>query len=468
MKLLVIDGNSIINRAFYGIRLLSNKKGVYTNAVTGFMNIYLKLIEAYKPDGAAAAFDLKAPTFRHKMYDGYKAGRRPMPEELAMQMPLVKDILRAMGVKVVECEGFEADDILGTLSRAVSEAGGECILATGDRDSFQLITDRIYVNLASNKEDILFTPDKIREVYGVEPVEMLEVKALMGDPSDNIPGVPGIGEKTALSLIQKYHSTERIYADTEALEVSKGVKEKLVKGRESAELSRKLGMICLEAPIDTDPTHYLYGERDEAKLASILTELEMFSVLKKLKISAGAIDAASAEAAAREKEDTAVRADIPELDGSVPDYWLDPEGKLWKFVNGGVSEAAAAELSDGSPKRTADMKAMMTALNCEINGVVFDSALAAYLLEPDAADYSPERLCAAYKVPYGEGGAKAVHELNRVLNAELCAQGMDRLLRDIEIPLAGVLVDMERQGIAVDREALVSFGKRLSDEADEL
>ena len=203
MKLLVIDGNSIMNRAFYGIRLLSNKKGVFTNAVTGFMNIYLKLITAYKPDGAAAAFDLKAPTFRHKAYDGYKAGRKKMPDELAMQMPLIKELLRALGVKVVECEGYEADDILGTLARACEEQGGECILATGDRDSFQLITDKVCVNLASTKEDILYTPAKIAEVYGVTPPEMLEVKALMGDSSDNIPGVAGIGEKTALSLIQK-------------------------------------------------------------------------------------------------------------------------------------------------------------------------------------------------------------------------------------------------------------------------
>ena len=204
MKLLVIDGNSIINRAFYGIRLLSNKKGIFTNAVTGFLNIYLKLIAAYKPDGAAAAFDLKAPTFRHKAYDGYKAGRKGMPDELAMQLPYVKDILRAMGVKVLECEGYEADDILGTLAHACDERGFECVIATGDRDSFQLITDRVCVNLASTKEDILYTPEKIREVYGVSPAEMLEVKALMGDSSDNIPGLKrGVGPKRALKIINE-------------------------------------------------------------------------------------------------------------------------------------------------------------------------------------------------------------------------------------------------------------------------
>ena len=282
MKLLVIDGNSIINRAFYGIRLLSNKKGIFTNAVTGFLNIYLKLIAAYKPDGAAAAFDLKAPTFRHKAYDGYKAGRKGMPDELAMQLPYVKDILRAMGVKVLECEGYEADDILGTLAHACDERGFECVIATGDRDSFQLITDRVCVNLASTKEDILYTPEKIREVYGVSPAEMLEVKALMGDSSDNIPGVPGIGEKTALSLIQKYHTVADIYADLDAVDATKSVKDKLAKGRESAELSRMLGKIVTDAPVDTDPASYRFSGRDEAALAEILTGLEMFSMLKNL------------------------------------------------------------------------------------------------------------------------------------------------------------------------------------------
>lgn len=470
MKLLVIDGNSIINRAFYGIRLLSNKKGVYTNAVTGFMNIYMKLLAEYKPDGAAAAFDLKAPTFRHKAYDGYKAGRKGMPDELHMQMPYVKDILRALGVKVVECEGYEADDILGTLAYACEKAGGECVIATGDRDSFQLVTDKTFVNLASTKEDILYTPAKIAEVYGVTPPEMIEVKALMGDPSDNIPGVPGIGEKTALSLIRKYHTIANIYADTDALDVSKGVKEKLVKGRESAELSRMLGEIVKDAPIDCDVSHYLFGGRDEVKLAAILTELEMFSILKKLKVSSEAVDAASASAAAEAPAEAPAAADIvvPELDPNVPDYCLGKDGKLMKCVNGEVSEADVSELASDSPKRTFDIKAMLTELNCPINGVEFDTTLAAYLLEPDASDYSAERLCAQYKVPLGEGGADIVHKLNITLNRELCIQSMDKLLREIEIPLAGVLVSMEKEGIEVDRDALVRFGKRLSEEAEEL
>lgn len=471
MKLLVIDGNSIINRAFYGIKPLSNKKGIYTNALTGFMNIYLKLLGTYKPDGAAAAFDLKAPTFRHKAYDGYKAGRKGMPDELAMQLPYLKEILRALGVAVVECEGYEADDILGTLAHACEQAGGECVLATGDRDSFQLITDKTYVNLASNKEDILYTPEKIMEVYGVTPAQMLEVKALMGDSSDNIPGVAGIGEKTALTLIQKYHSIDNIYTDFDAVDTTKSVKEKLAKGEDSAKLSRMLGEIVKNAPIDCDVTHYAFGERDEVKLAALLTELEMFALIKKLNISSEASDKAAlqaAEKAAASPAPAELPADIPALDGTVPDYMLDGDGKLWKYVNGAISGADKSELASDSPKRTFDLKAMLTALDCPINGVTFDTVLAAYLLDPDASEYTLERLCAQYGVLYGEGNAETVHSLNAAMNARLCAQGMDGLLRDIEIPLAGVLVSMEKEGIAIDREALVNFGNTLSDEAEKL
>ena len=467
MKLLAIDGNSIINRAFYGIRLLSNKKGVFTNAVTGFLNIYLKLIAAYAPDGAAAAFDLKAPTFRHKAYDGYKAGRKRMPDELAMQLPYVKELLRALGVKVIECEGYEADDILGTLAHACDIAGNECIIATGDRDSFQLITDRVFVNLAGNKEDVLYTPAKIMEVYGVTPAEMLDVKALMGDASDNIPGVRGIGEKTALSLIQKYHGIDGIFGDPDAVEATKSVKDKLAAGADSARLSRMLGEIVKDAPIGITPEDCRFAGRDEVKLASILTELEMFSTIKKLGIKAEAIDTAAAHASDSEAV-SAENTDIPPFDEGIADFLLTKDGRLLKYVNGAQSEADKSELADSSPKRTFDLKAMLTALDCEINNVVFDCTLAAYLLNVNASEYDIERLCAEYSVPAGEADAMTVHRLGAALNARLCAQEMDRLLREIEIPLAYVLVSMEKEGIAVDRQALADFGNTLSERADEL
>ena len=252
MRLLAIDGNSIMNRAFYGIKLLSNSKGRYTNALTGFMNIYLKEFDAVKPDHVAVAFDLKAPTFRHKADAAYKANRKGMPEELAEQMPQIKALLTELGISVVTCEGYEADDILGTLSRIAENAGGECFIVTGDRDSYQLVTDKVTVRLAANKETKIYTPERIREEYGVEPLQMIEIKALMGDSSDNIPGVKGIGEKTAVSLIQQAGSVQGLFEKLDEMTLTPSVRKKLSEGKESAENSRFLATICLTAPIDTD------------------------------------------------------------------------------------------------------------------------------------------------------------------------------------------------------------------------
>ncbi|MBQ8121158.1 MAG: DNA polymerase I, partial [Ruminococcus sp.] len=211
MKLLAIDGNSIMNRAFYGIKALANSKGQFTNAITGFMNIYLKELSVVKPDCVAVAFDLKAPTFRHKANADYKANRKGMPTELAQQMPVIKELLTDMGVKIVQCEGYEADDILGTLSKACADSGNECFILTGDRDSFQLVSDSVTVRLAGTKETKIYTPQRIMDEYGVQPRQMIEVKALMGDTSDNIKGVKGIGEKTALDLIQRTGSVDGLY-----------------------------------------------------------------------------------------------------------------------------------------------------------------------------------------------------------------------------------------------------------------
>ncbi|MBP5604211.1 MAG: DNA polymerase I, partial [Ruminiclostridium sp.] len=375
-------------------------------------------------------------------------------------------ILRAMGIKVIECEGFEADDILGTLAASCDERGDECIIATGDRDSFQLITDRVWVNLASTKEDILYTPAKIKEVYGVSPAEMLEVKALMGDSSDNIPGVPGIGEKTALSLIQRYHTINNIYSDLSAVEATRSVADKLAKGMESARLSRMLGEIAKNVPIDPDPESYRFAPRDDVKLAGILTGLEMFAMIKRLGLSDEAVGTA---AALYSGENTAVNgeeAEIPELDAKTADYRLDENGQLIRLLGGKESQADIAELSSDTPKRTADLKTMLTVLGCEIKNVVFDTTLAAYLLNVNSSDYSLGRLCSEYGIPANT--ADALYRLNCVLNARLCAEGMEKLLTGIEIPLAYVLVSMEKEGAAVDREAIVEFGKRLSDEAQDL
>ncbi len=461
MKLLLIDGNSIMNRAFYGIRLLSNTKGVHTNALTGFLNIYMKLLKEEQPDRVAAAFDLKTPTFRHKMYEEYKAGRHKMPDELAEQMPIIKDILRAMGVSVLETEGYEADDIIGTLSRAAKENGAECIISTGDRDSFQLVNEKVTVRLASNKEDIIYTPEKIAEVYGVKPLEMLEVKALMGDSSDNIPGVAGIGEKTALSLISKYHSVEWIYGHLDEIEVSKSVKAKLESGKESAFLSRKLGEICLNAPVSENLDDYKFGEGDKAQAAGILRELEMNSALKKLGLDGEKAKAVKIAPKTESDSETAARADIvpdkEEYDKEALNVLLENGEIVVYRGNESLSGELKAILESDEPKHTDNAKAVYAKClkeGIELRNVTFDTTLAAYLLDVNAKDYDISGLLAKY-------GADDISSLNIILYSRICSLGMLKVLREIEIPLAEVLSSMEKEGIATDSESLRKFGDEI-------
>ncbi|MCM1166303.1 MAG: DNA polymerase I [Lachnospiraceae bacterium] len=469
MKLLLIDGNSIMNRAFYGIRLLTNKKGVPTNALTGFLNIYFKLIKEESPDRIAAAFDLKAPTFRHKMYDGYKATRHGMPDELAAQMPIIKDILRSLGIAVLEVEGYEADDVIGTLSRAAAEQGADCVISTGDRDSFQLVGDRVTVRLAANKEDIYYTPEKINELYGVTPREMLEVKALMGDSSDNIPGVAGIGEKTALSLIQKYHSVQFIFDNLAEIEVTKSVRAKLESGKESAELSRKLGEICLTAPVPEDMDEYVFGEGDKSAAVGILQELEMNSAIKKLNLVGVAAKEVKLPTAEKIAENRAAKPSVTP-DGSK----YDDGAPNVLLINGEIAVFQGAKRLDGelkallesdAPKHTDNAKALFAkciSAGIDLKNVTFDATLAAYLLNVNSSDYDIERLCGEYKTEiFPEEPQKSLELLNRALFDEICAQGMLKVLREIEIPLAEVLASMEHEGIALDVDALHKFGKEI-------
>lgn len=480
MKLLVIDGNSIMNRAFYGIRVLTNKKGMPTNALTGFMNIYMKLLKEESPDHIAVAFDLHAPTFRHKMYADYKGTRHAMPDELRAQMPVIKQILTALGVTIVEKEGFEADDIIGTLSHAAEEQGGECTISTGDRDSFQLITDKVTVRLASNKEDIIYTPAKIAEVYGVTPREMLEVKTLMGDSSDNIPGVPGVGEKTALGLIQKYHTVEYIYQNLDTIEVTKGVRTKLENGRESAELSRKLAEITLEAPVELDMSTYEVKNGDPSEAAGILAEMEMFGVMKKLgldktapaKVTIASESAVPSENAAETETEPEQPVEIPEFDPGAYDVAMT-DGEVQVFRAGKKQDGVAAELlSSDVPKRTDDAKALYSYCiksGIELKNVVFDAALAGYLLNVNSSDYSVERLCAEYCVTYSaERLGESLFLLNRTLWERIHQQGMYGVLYDIEIPLAEVLSSMEIEGVKLDTEALHQFGEALQPKIKEI
>ena len=469
MGFLVIDGNSILNRAFYGIRVLTNSRGVATNAVTGFMNTLLMLEKDVNPDMIAVAFDLKAPTFRHKMYDGYKANRKGMPEDLAQQLPYMKKIITAMGITIIEKEGFEADDIIGTVSAACADKKIPCTVSTGDRDSFQLVNDYVTVRLAKTKGDIYYTPDVIMEEYGVTPKQMIEVKALMGDSSDNIPGVAGIGEKTALSLIKEFTSVDGVYENIGSMLITKGVRTKLENGKESCYMSRQLAEICLTAPIDTELSHYVPKERDDAELARLLSELEMYKMLQKLKLHPTSAPAGSKEAL----EESAAK-QIPAMPAG--DIVLTQEGSVYAGAVG-----APVKLSDGelkayadsdSTKYTFDIKDTLTVSGLEkLNNNKFDTTLAAYLVDPDSNDYSLSRLCAQYGVPEGNSIQEksiTVAALNDILNCKISETGSAAVLTDIEIPLATVLVAMEREGVSIDVDGIKAFGEEVSTKADRI
>ena len=273
MRILVVDGNSIVNRAYYGIRPLTTKDGQFTHAIYGFLTMLKKLEKEENPDAVAIAFDLKSPTFRHKAYAGYKATRKGMPPELASQMAPLKELLTLLGYKIVTCEGYEADDILGTFALACENNEHECVVATGDRDSLQLVSDKTSVHLCTNRDDILYTPEKIMETYGVTPKELIEIKAIQGDTSDNIPGVAGIGPKGAGDLIQKYHSVSYIYDHLDELEIKDGMRKKLIASKDNALLSRMLGEINCHAPVDTDVPKYVVTMTDRDACARYLARL---------------------------------------------------------------------------------------------------------------------------------------------------------------------------------------------------
>ena len=483
MKLLAIDGNSILNRAFYGVKLLSNKKGVFTNAIFGFINIYLKHISDIKPDAVAVAFDLRSPTFRHKAVASYKANRKGMPEELAQQLPLVKELLGLMGVKVVECEGFEADDILGTLSKACSDKGEHCYVLTGDRDSLQLIDENVTVVLAKTKEDIYYTPDRFTEEYGFEPIKLIDLKALMGDSSDNIKGVAGIGEKTASTLIKDYGTIENLYENYESSDkITKGVKTKLANGKDSAKESKWLATIVRNAPVDMDLQHYVIAERDTAGISRLLTDLEMFKLLEKMDISAteGTNSAPEVieEAPVIEVSESALTADI--IAKLTNCSYLLREGKLTVRDGNNVYTAddeniITAFLASECEKSTDDAKAhyrFAMAHKSELKNLKNDAAICGYLLNTSSSDYAIDKLCAEYSVHYySENGEYAdllsLELLIKKLRAEIEKEGMTKLLEEIELPLTEVLASMEDTGILVDKKGVEDFGLYLSEMIEE-
>ncbi|MGI5896700.1 MAG: DNA polymerase I [Oscillospiraceae bacterium] len=493
MKLLAIDGNSILNRSFYGVKLLTTKDGFFTNALVGFLNILLKMQNELSPDAVAVAFDVHAPTFRHKMYDAYKGTRKGTPEELLMQMPVAKKMIRMLGYAVIEKEGYEADDIVGTLADLCVKSGNQCVVATGDRDCLQLITDEVQVRLATTREAILYTPQKYFDEYGVEPEQLVDVKALMGDSSDNIPGVKGIGEKTAFSLIQKYGSIETIYADVDAIEATPRIKKLLADGKESAFMSKELATICKEALIDTELSHYLPRKREDAVLVELLNRFEMYSYITRLHLNTEDSP----------KPQIILESDAPSKVVSEPDYEavraaLQQEQVLDFYAaveNGGINvlqipvgetlydfrfgaERAFFELVCKSPlpKRTFDVKPLYRRCmeqGVVLENVVFDGMLAAYLLDAGGRSYDPVSLARHYEIvlpsleePYL--AAAVLPELSAKLKEELSAQEMLSLFETIEMPLALVLASMECEGFAVNIQGIQEFGAALSEQIEVL
>ncbi len=499
MKLLVVDGNSIVNRAFYGIKLLTTKDGQFTNGIYGFLSMLLKLTAECEPDRVAIAFDLKAPTFRHKMYEGYKAGRKGMPPELASQMPVLKELLGYLGYTIVEKEGYEADDILGTLS-AACKGEDMCYIATGDRDSLQLISDNACVLLAATKMGkavtTVYDKEKLMEDYGVEPKGMIEIKALMGDSSDNIPGVAGIGQKTAGDLISKYGSIDYIYEHIDEIDIKKGVYQKLLDGKDSAYLSRDLGTICLEAPVSTNMADYEISPVDAAKAIKLLVRLEMFGMIEKLGLTKENVtfeeEAEEITVKCGEERDLMGLLGTFKKQGSayfLADYAESDIIGMYFCLEDGVKYVSAAcldfyEFFDKFAlgewkKHTADTKLLhkyAIGRGVKVENIVMDYSLAGYILNPSANSYDVDRLyeeygCAAPKVEGEIPGAKAdlvtscagLKALSERLTALIEENSQQELFYDIELPLAEVLASMECIGFAVEREGIEVFGDKLSE-----
>ena len=497
MRLLVIDGNSIANRAFFGIKLLTTKDGRYTNAIYGFLNILLSLLKECDPDEVAVAFDLRAPTFRHKMYDGYKATRHGMPEELAQQMPVLKELLADLGYRAVTAEGWEADDILGTLAAACDARKDDCYLATGDRDSLQLVSESTTVLLAATvmgrSKTVVMDEDAIQEKYGLAPKQLIEVKSLMGDTSDNIPGVKGIGEKTALSLVQTFGSLEGVYQNIDDKRIKPKQREHLLEDKSMAELSHTLGTIRTDAPIDTAEGSYTVGEGNKPAAVRLLQELEIHSLIPRF-----GLDGVAPEAAAEEQAVELSEAELAPLPLTPAGHYLvaarpavtgkqgtrnvvlQPES--WYAVQDTtvypLEDADLLRLLDNADVtldvfNSAPLYAKAMAAGGWGSSIVWDGKLAAYLLDASASKYQISELIPAYKAAaaftctdYPDAGRLA--DLFARMKAEITACGEDALYNEIEFPLAQVLADMTRTGVLVDKDGIEQFGVKLREELEQV
>ena len=489
MKLVILDGNSIVNRAFYGIRQLSAPDGTPTNGVYGFLAILRKLIDAEKPDSLCVAFDLKAPTFRHKRYDGYKAQRKGMPEELAVQIPILKEVLDEMGILRLELEGYEADDLLGTVGKRCEASGWDCRIVTGDKDSFQLISETTHVCHVKSRmgqtETKEYTPELFREEYGFEPVRIIDLKALMGDSSDNIPGVPGVGEKTAMDLVQRYGTLQHIYDKLDELDIKEGVRKKLREGRESAELSYELATICTAVPIKFEPADALWNENYKSGLYGLFKKLGFNKFIEKWGIEASQDTSGAAEISHMHRSDAPTYDELckavktAELIAVTAGENLDSleicDGKTvytahWSALGDDYDKLLRLVFSDGVKKVSHNVKELMSRLLDEglpLDGFVYDTALAAYLIDATESDYDLHRVSMRY-CGAELSGAEAIYRLKPVTEEKLKELQMDKLYYEIELPLCRVLAEMQDTGFMVDRMALSAFGDSLTGSIDAL
>lgn len=491
MRLLAIDGNSIVNRAFYGVRVLMNKQGMYTNAIFGFLNILLKLQKDYPSDLVAITFDLKAKTFRHNKYDGYKANRKGMPEELRGQLQYLKDLLKALGYTILEKEGYEADDILGTLSNICNQKDIECVIATGDRDALQLITEKTNVCLVKTKENLHCDIQQINIDYGIKPIQIIDLKALMGDASDNIPGISGIGEKTALNLLKESGTIENLYENIDNIKVTQRVKNLLLQGKESAFLSKDLATIFLQVPLDYKVEDLSVKPKDEKKVSDILTELELFSFFDRLGVKSLGQLQAEDETNQNQKIDIEVLKDVSitqiqhllKENGKIDFLVLDDnlyftfEDKIIVCNQNIEDVLIKTVLNNNLPKRTFMAKQfykLANKNNLNFSNLIFDLELGVYLLNVSSKGYELENLIQKY-LPHSAFNVEEKYQniapfsyvCDKVLK-QIKNENMLSLLENIELPLCEVLASMEQEGFKIDLAKLKEYGMSLQIQIDDI
>ena len=479
MKLLILDGNSVINRAFYGVKPLTTREGLFTHAIYGFLNILERMEKEEQPEAICVSFDLHGPTFRHLRYDGYKATRHGMPEELAMQMPVIKEVLRAMNIPIYECQGWEADDVIGTVGKICSNNDWECVIVTGDRDSLQLIDENVHVKFVVTKAGqttaTLYTKEVFEEEYGFEPKRLIDLKALMGDSSDNIPGVAGVGPKTAKDLLTRFGSLDGVYENIDDKSIRPKLREKLVNDRENAYLSYELATIVPEAPIDFEPRDAIVQPYNRPELYRLFQKLEFVRLIDKYGLRGADLESKAVTAVSNKAENLPRVESMPE-DVEACAVYLTEDGSLGLAWESGVCVLTPMEIQMGSVNLANkemvfhDSKATMHRLDdigIGFGKCRFDTALAAYDLNPSQSDYPVSKLATNFlgiTVDDSDAAAcaAAVWNLCGPLSEELAKDGMISLYRDIELPLCDVLYRMEKRGISIDKQLLEQFGIMLS------